>query len=34
MGFTTVLGVMAVLYLAAGALFPVNGTVSKTAPAD
>jgi hypothetical protein len=34
MGFTTVLGVMAVLYLAAGALFPVNGTVSKTAHAD
>ena len=30
MGFTTVLGVMAVLYLAAGALFSVNGMVSRS----
>ena len=30
MGFTTILAVMAALYLAAGALFPVNGAGSKT----
>jgi hypothetical protein len=33
MGFTTVLAVMAALYLAAGILFPVNGSTREKASA-
>ena len=33
MGFTTVLAVMAALYVAAGLLFPVNGSVGDDVPA-